>query len=84
MTSKNTAARLAKFTARQRAEFPYVLRYNRRGGRNTGVGLTIGSSAARSHEEAEAMQRSMERDDAQYGHVTTYSIELRDSAASTD
>lgn len=71
------AARLAKFTARQRAEFPYSLDYNRQGGPNTGVGLQIGSRVARSREHAEAIQRDMELQDAAYGHVTTYSIVKR-------
>lgn len=70
-------AAIAKFTARQRAEYPYVLRYTRRGGRNSGVGLVAGSRVARSREDAEAQQRRMEGEDAAHGHATTYEIEER-------
>ena len=76
-TNETTARAIERFTARQRADYPYVLRYTRRGGRNTGVGLVVGSRTARSHEDAEAQQQLMEREDAAHGHTTTYEIEER-------
>lgn len=66
-----------EITAALAAKFPYVLHYTRRGGRNTGVGLVVGSRSALSREHAESIQQRMEQDDARCGHVTDYSITLR-------
>lgn len=74
------ARAIAKFAEQQRADYPYVLRWDRRGGHNSGVGLQLGSRVARSHEDAEAQQRQMEIVDAVYGHTTTYEIEERAAA----
>jgi hypothetical protein len=76
--SDQTTARdraINKFTARQLADYPYVLHYTRRGGRNTGVGLQVSSRVARSREDAEAELRRMENVDAAYGHGATYEIQ---------
>lgn len=73
----------AALAAKWRAEYPFALNYTRKGGPKTAVGYVVGSKVARSREDAERIQRGMELTDAQYGHVTTYSIELRSGTAET-
>jgi hypothetical protein len=79
----NETVNLAALGAKWRAEYPYLLNYTRRGGPKTALGLVVGSRIARSREDAERIQRGMELTDSQYGHVTTYSIELRAGTAET-